>query len=79
MAWKIVNNSEPDFKEEKFVGECPMYRKDAMITVFFTGRKMCKTDLQKTYSESGRKCDLLLEAEGVSFTSCMESCPLVTK
>lgn len=41
MAWKIVNNSEPDFKEEKFVGECPMYRKDAMITVFFLLGERC--------------------------------------
>lgn len=79
MAWKVINNSEPEFKEDKFVGECPIHHKDAMITVFSTGRKMCETDLQKTYRESGRKCDLLIEVEGVSFAPCVGKCPLVTK
>ena len=79
MAWKIIRNSEPDFREECFTGMCQRFGKTATITIISVGSMMCKTDLQKTYSEYGRRCNLLMEVEGVSIAPCIENCPLVTK
>ena len=78
MAWKLVKNSEPDFKDIQFIGKCPRYFENATVTVHYAGRKMCKADLQKTYNEVGRKCDVLEQTENVSFASCIQNCPLVT-
>lgn len=47
MTYKIINNSEPDFKDLKSVGECPLYQKSVAVTVAYSGRYMCKTDLKK--------------------------------
>lgn len=78
MGWEIIKNSEPDFKDEKYVGECPRYHKTATVTVAYSGRQMRKTDLQKTYHEYGRKCNLLTEIDGITGASCMATCPLVS-
>ena len=79
MIGKIINNSEPDFKENQFEGKCPKYCKEVKVTVRYSGRKTCKTDLQKSYTEVGRKCSLLVETEKSLFALCMENCPLVRK
>ena len=79
MRGKVINNSQPVFRDVPFVGTCPLHGKDAIVTVGYSGKQMCKTDLQKTYSEYGRRCNLLMEVEGVSIAPCIENCPLVTK
>lgn len=79
MMWKIVNNSEIDLKEYEFNGECQKHCKDAIVTVKYKGRKLCKTDSQKSYTEVERKCNLLLEIEKLSFAPCIENCPLIRK
>lgn len=76
MAWKIVRNSDPDFREDCFTGICPRFGKEATITIKSVGSVMCKTDLQKTYHKSGMKCTLLDGTNEVGFSSCMEKCPL---
>ena len=42
MMWKIVNNSEIDLKEYEFNGECQKHCKEAIVTVKYKGRKLCK-------------------------------------
>ena len=37
MAWKIVHNSEPDFREDCFTGMCPRFGKKATITIKSVG------------------------------------------
>lgn len=76
MAWKMVRNSEPDFREDCFTGMCPRFGKKATITIKSVGSVMCKPDLQKTYRKSGMKCSLLDGTKGVVFSNCMEKCPL---
>lgn len=77
MAWKIINNSEPDCYKEEFSAECPKYHQTTTITRHFTGTKWCKTDLQKTYHFSGYKCTLLEDRSAHGFSPCAETCPLV--
>lgn len=48
MRGKIINNSQPDFRDEHYVGMCPIHGKNATVTVGYSGRQMCKSDLQKT-------------------------------
>ena len=37
MAWKIIRNSEPDFREECFTGMCQRFGKTATITIISVG------------------------------------------
>ena len=76
MAWKIICNSEPDFREDCFSGMCPKFGKKATMTIKSVGSVMCNTDLQKTYRKSGMKCSLLDGTNEVCFSSCMEKCLL---
>lgn len=77
MGWKIVRNSEPTTRADSFSGKCSKFNKDATVTVYSVGSIACKTDLQKTYHKAGFKCSLLEETKEVSFSSCMDNCPLV--
>ena len=77
MAWKIVDNSQPTYREDCFSGECPQYGKTAIVTVHSVGSIECKTDLQKTYHKSGIKCSLLSDGNETRFCSYMGNCPLV--
>ena len=74
MAWKIANNSQPNTRDDTYPGTCPVQKKQAVVTVHTIGKMLCKTDLQKTYTEAGRRCSLL---DG-KWDSCLDSCPLVT-
>lgn len=76
MAWtEIHNNSEPDFCDDSFFGECPKFHKKAKVIVHTVGKKYCKTDLQNTYRKIGVKCSLLDD----QYNCCLDSCPLVTE
>lgn len=77
MSWKITKNSEPDFREDSFCGKCPRFEKEAIVTVYYSGRKQCKTDLSKTYYKRGMRCSLLDGISPSKFDSCMETCYLV--
>lgn len=50
MVWKVVRNSEPDFREDCFTGICPGFDKTATITIKSVGSVLYKTDLQKNIS-----------------------------
>ena len=52
MAWKMVRNSDFDFREDCFTGMCPRFGKKATITIKSVGSVMCKTDMQKTYRKA---------------------------
>ncbi len=79
MAWNIVRNDEPDLKKELYSGVCPELGKMAEVTVYYVGSKWCKTDLQKTYRQSGVVCSLLQETDKAKFSPCMENCPFIPK
>lgn len=74
MTWKIVNNSQPNTRDDRYSGICPKQKKQAVVIVHTTGKFLCKTDSQKTYTESGRHCSLLED----KWHSCLDSCPLIT-
>ena len=74
MAWNTVNNSQPNTRDDTYPGICPIQKKQAVVTVHTTGKLLCKTDLQKTYTEAGRCCSLL---DG-KWDSCLDSCSLIT-
>ena len=76
MAWKIIRNSEPDFRDYHFSGICPKFDKESTVTTHCSGSVVCKTDLQKTYHPVGYKCSLL-EQSKESASLCVETCPLV--
>ena len=77
MAWKIIRNSEPEFRDYTFCGKCPLSGKEAEVTVHCVGTLMCRSDLQKTYRPSGYKCSLLMQGNHRLSSQCMESCPLI--
>lgn len=55
---KIVHNQDYYHPKEQYNVKCLKYNKDAIITIFYRSVKMCKTDIQLTPVESGRKCSL---------------------
>ena len=75
MAWKIVNNSQPDTRNDTYYGFCPIQKKQAVVTIRAKGKLLCKSDLQKTYTAAGRCCNLLDDKHA----SCLDTCPLVTE
>lgn len=74
MKWKPINSNEKDTRQEIYYGNCPLKKQKAEITVSIVAKTLCRTDLHKTYCESGRKCSLLLD----KLDSCLKNCPLVT-
>ena len=73
MACKPIKNSKPRIWDDKYFGICPIHNKQAVVTIHMVGEQLSKTDLQKTYHESGRCCSLL----GRQWNVCLDSCPLV--
>ena len=74
MSGKIIKNSEPNTRDDIYHGICPIQKKQAVVTIHTTGKLWCKTDLQRTYNEVGRSCNLL---DG-QWNSCIDTCPLIT-
>jgi len=72
MAGRIINNSQPPFREEKFTVDCS--RGKATVTAHYAGSQWCKTDLQKTYRLSGWKCSLIEESNSPMRSPCI-NCP----
>ena len=58
MAWKIVHNNWPHYKEAKTSGECPIFHKEATVTGGYYGKMTAKTDQIPTYTLSGYSCTL---------------------
>ena len=58
MAWHIVHNDQPHYKEVSTSGECPIFYKKATVTGGYYGKIMAKTDLIPTYtlSETAENC-----------------------
>lgn len=79
MVWKEVHNSETDIRNDSFFGFCPKVNKQATVTVYSVGSRYCKTDLQKTYRQSGFRCSLRDEGKGMEECCCLDikECPLV--
>lgn len=71
---KIVRNSDYYQPKEQYRVKCSKYNKDATINIFYRSVQMCKTDIQLTPVESGRKCSLWDENNPV----CPE-CPHLKK
>ena len=71
---KIVRNKNYYNSEEQYTAVCSKYNKEATITVFYRAPKLCKTDIQPTLIESGRKCSLCDENKSI----CLE-CPIAIK
>lgn len=55
---KIVRNSDYYQPKEQYNVKCSKYNKNATITIYYHSVQMCKTDIQLTPIESGRKCSL---------------------
>lgn len=76
MKYSQINNSEQNPRTITRKGVCPFYKKEAKVTSYYYGRKMCVSDLEKTYMRSGENCSLM---EKTTYTSCphTDTCPLV--
>lgn len=62
---KIVRNSDYYQHKEQYSAKCSKYNKDATITIFYRSVQMCKTDIQLTPIELGRKCSLCEENNSI--------------
>ena len=71
---KIVRNSDYYQHKEEYSVRCLKYKQDATLTIFYSSVQMCKSDIQLTPIELGRKCSLWEENK---FT-CIE-CPYLQK
>lgn len=79
MTWNVKNNNEPSTKTIANSGMCSRFNVKANVVSFFSGRIICKTDLQKTYFYQGAECSLLEQTKEANFSPCMDSCPLIIK
>ena len=74
MAGKIINNSEPLFREVKSFVDCKKYHEKATIVANYMGTKWKDTDLCKTYRLSGWKCSLTQKINNHGSLQCFD-CP----
>ena len=74
MAGKIINNSQPPFREEKYMVDCKKFKGKATIMAHYAGSQWTKTDAQKAYRLSGWKCSLIEESNSPMRSPCMD-CP----
>ena len=70
---KITHNSDYYNPQIKYNGVCPKYKRNATVTVGYTAKKGCKTDIQPTYDFLGIKCSLW---DNKTIFPCVD-CPLV--
>ena len=71
---KIARNSYYYQYKEQYNVKCSKYNKDTTLTIFYRFVQMCKTDIQLTPVELGRKCSLWEENNPI----CQE-CPHLKK
>ncbi len=72
---KIVRNADYYNPQIEYTVKCPKYNVAATVTVLYSAKQSCKTDLQPTYSESGKKCSLW---DNKNIFPCIE-CPIIPK
>lgn len=58
---KKERNSDYYQPKKQYNVKCSKYNKNATITIFYRSVQMCKTDIQLTPVELGRKCSLWSE------------------
>ena len=76
MKRNPIRSSETPTKDIPFSGKCQKFNKNVKGTIHYVGTFWCKTDLQKTYSKKGVKCNLMDEIIDESyFIDCLENCP----
>lgn len=76
MAWQIVRNKDYNSRDTYHRGDCPRFRETATLSIHLSGKQICKTDLQPTFSCRLKECSLLKE-KNEKDTACMLGCSLL--
>ena len=76
MAWQIVRNKNYTSRETYHRGDCKRFNEIATLSIHLSGKQMCKSDLQPTFSCRLDECSLLKE-KNERDTTCMMECSLL--
>ena len=75
MKWQPVRNKDYSSRDTYCQGECPRFIESATLSIHLSGKQICKSDLQLTFTPHIKECSLL-KKKNDKYTSCMLSCPV---
>ena len=75
MKWQPARNKDYSSPNTYCQGECPRFRKNAILFIHLSGKKESSYDLQLTFTPHIKECSLLKEKNDKN-TVCMLSCPI---
>ena len=73
--WNPIRNENYSSRDTYWRGRCPKFIEDATLFIYLSGKQVCKSDLQLTFTPHFKECSLLKERNDKD-TSCMLSCPI---
>ena len=75
MKWQPVRNKDYSSRDTYYQGKCSRFHESATLSIHFSGKQGCKSDLQPTFIPHLKECSLLKEKNDKD-TTCMLSCPI---
>lgn len=75
MKWQPIRNKNYSSRDADHHGECPRFMERATLSIHLSGKQVCKSDLQFTFTPYIKECSLLKEKNDKN-TICMLSCPI---
>lgn len=73
MKWQPVRNENYYSRDTYYSGECLRFGESATLSIHLSGKQICKSDLQPTFTPHIKECSLLKEKNEKN-TVCMFSC-----
>ena len=59
MKWQPVRNKDYSSRDTYCQGECPRFIESATLSIHLSGKQICKSDLQLTFTPHIKECSLL--------------------
>ena len=73
MKWKPIRNENYSSRDTYCRGKCSIFNESATLSIYLSGKQICKSDLQPTFTPHIKECSLLKEKNEKN-TACMLSC-----
>lgn len=75
MKWQPVRNKNYGSHDTCWQGDCPRFKERATLSIYLSGKQVCRSDLQLTFTPYIKECSLL-EEKNEKNTVCMLECPI---
>ena len=75
MKWQPIRNENYNSLDTYCRGKCPIFNESATLSIHLSGKLICKSDLQPTFTPYFEECSLLKE-KNEKDAACVISCPI---